>query len=76
MAEVVDLRSGGGHEPLAPIRPGDPGWRAVAMEFRNTLDAHIREEEDEVFPAFRDSLSREENERLFSLLNWEGFKVA
>ena len=54
----------------------DPGWRAVMAEFRNYVDDHIREEEEEVFPAFRDSLSREENERLFTMLNWEGFKVA
>ena len=54
----------------------DPGWRPVLMEFRDYIDSHIREEEEEIFPAFRDSLSQEDNERLFAMLNWEGFKVA
>lgn len=54
----------------------DPGWRSVFVEFRDYVDDHIREEEEEIFPAFRDSLSRDDNERLFAMLNWEGFKVA
>jgi hypothetical protein len=36
----------------------------------------MRQEEDEVFPAFRDALPAEENARLTKMMNWEGFKVA
>jgi hemerythrin superfamily protein len=54
----------------------DPGWRSMFVEFRDYVDDHIREEEEEVFPAFRDTLSGEDNRRLFAMLNWEGFKVA
>jgi hypothetical protein len=36
----------------------------------------MREEEDNVFPAFRNALSREENGKLTLMMNWEGFKVA
>jgi hemerythrin-like domain-containing protein len=40
------------------------------------IEEHMRMEENEVFPAFRTILSPEQNARLTSLMNKEGFKVA
>ncbi|HEY8615076.1 hemerythrin domain-containing protein [Phenylobacterium sp.] len=56
--------------------PTDPRWLIKARAFWTSLQEHMREEEDEVFPAFRDALPPEENAKLFKMLNWEGFKVA
>ena len=61
---------------LRRLPAGDPAWLARARQFSDHVDAHIREEEDEIFPAFRDALPDAENERLTRMLNWEGFKVA
>ena len=54
----------------------DAGWLPKAREFLADLQHHIREEEDEIFPAFRDMLPAQENDRLTRMMNWEGFKVA
>jgi iron-sulfur cluster repair protein YtfE (RIC family) len=54
----------------------DAAWLGKAQDFWGKLQAHMREEEDEVFPAFHDSRSDEENGKLFAMMNWEGIKVA
>ena len=51
-------------------------WIAKVRQFRTDIEKHMREEEDEVFPAFHDSRSDEENGKLFAMMNWEGIKVA
>lgn len=61
---------------LRRISSTEPQWLARAQEFFATVQHHVREEEDEVFPAFRDSLSAEENGKLTMMMNWEGLKVA
>jgi hemerythrin superfamily protein len=61
---------------LRRMPASDPMWLARARQFSDTLDKHIREEEDEIFPAFRDALTEAENDKLTRMLNWEGFKVA
>jgi hemerythrin superfamily protein len=61
---------------LRRMPTGDPSWLARVREFSDHVDAHIREEEEEIFPTFRDALSIEENAKLTRMLNWEGFKVA
>jgi hemerythrin-like domain-containing protein len=61
---------------LRRISSGDPSWLLKAREFWTKLEQHMREEEDNVFPAFRNALSREENGKLTLMMNWEGFKVA
>jgi iron-sulfur cluster repair protein YtfE (RIC family) len=61
---------------LRRISSSDPSWLLKAREFRTKLEQHMREEEDEVFPAFQRSLSAEENGKLTAMMNWEGFKVA
>jgi hemerythrin superfamily protein len=54
----------------------DPRWIDTARTFFEALQHHVREEEEDVFPSFRDALPPEENARLTRMLNWEGFKVA
>ncbi len=54
----------------------DPRWIETARSFFEKLQEHMREEEDELFPAFRGAMSAEENTRLTRMMNWEGFKVA
>jgi hemerythrin superfamily protein len=53
-----------------------PAFLAKAREFRVMLEAHIREEEDEVFPALKRRLSEEENGKLSWAMNREGIKLA
>jgi len=54
----------------------DPSWIETVRTFFSALQQHVREEEEEVFPAFHQALSGDENARLTRMLNWEGFKVA
>jgi hemerythrin superfamily protein len=61
---------------LRRTETSDPRWLIKAQAFFESLQRHMREEEDEVFPAFRDALPAQENARLTRMLNWEGFKVA
>jgi hemerythrin superfamily protein len=61
---------------LRRISSTDAQWLSKAEEFWTALQAHIREEEEDVFPAFRDSLPAEENGKLTAMMNWEGLKVA
>jgi hemerythrin-like domain-containing protein len=51
-------------------------WMAKVREFRAALEKHMREEEDELFPALRAELSEEKNKALTLAMNKEGFKVA
>jgi hemerythrin superfamily protein len=45
-------------------------------EFRAMVEAHARMEEEQVFPRFKRELSDEQNARITSLVNKEGFKMA
>jgi hemerythrin-like domain-containing protein len=53
-----------------------PEWLARVRDFRSMIEEHMRMEENEVFPAFRKMLTPEQNARITSLMNKEGFKVA
>lgn len=61
---------------LKEMASSDPRWIVRAREFQQLVEAHVRQEEDEVFPMLMASLSAEENARLTKLMNWEGYKVA
>ncbi len=61
---------------LENLAKDSPGWLARVRDFRSMLEEHIRMEEDEVFPAFRQGLSEEQNARLTGAMNKEGFKMA
>jgi hemerythrin-like domain-containing protein len=53
-----------------------PEWLARVRDFRAMIEEHMRMEEDEVFPAFQKMLTPDQNARITSLMNKEGFKVA
>lgn len=57
------------------ISPDDPKWRSRLRAFKQTLDQHMREEEEEIFPAFRARLSEEDNARLTKRMHMKGVKV-
>ncbi len=45
-------------------------------EFRAMIESHARMEEEQVFPAFKRGLTQEQNDRITTLVNKEGFKLA
>ncbi|HEX2764858.1 MAG TPA: hemerythrin domain-containing protein [Allosphingosinicella sp.] len=51
-------------------------WLARVRDFRAMIEEHIRMEEEEVFPAFRETLSEAQNAKLTAQVNKEGFKMA
>lgn len=61
---------------LRRIPADDIRWRSTLQGFFTELQIHIREEEDEIFPAFEGVLPPEENAKLTRMMNWEGYKVA
>ena len=48
----------------------------ILAKFRTDFEKHIREEEDELFPALKGQLSDESNRTLTVSMNKEGFKMA
>jgi hemerythrin superfamily protein len=57
--------------------PNDsPEWLARVRDFRSMIEEHMEEEENDVFPRFRSQLSEEQNAKITSMMNKEGFKFA
>ena len=57
--------------------PNDnPEWLARVRDFRSMIQEHMRMEEDEVFPRFRNTLSDAQNAKLSAMMNKEGLKMA
>lgn len=61
---------------LENMAKDDPQWLARVRDFRTMIEKHMQEEENEIFPRFRTRLSDEENARLTTAMNKEGFKFA
>lgn len=61
---------------LETIDKASPRWMETVVEFRALIDAHVRDEEDVLYPALRATLSPEQNRKLTNRMNREGFKVA
>jgi hemerythrin superfamily protein len=61
---------------LETLAKDGPEWLARVRDFRTMLEEHMRMEEIEVFPAFRNALSDEQNAKLTAAMNKEGFKMA
>lgn len=53
-----------------------PEWMATVRRFRADIEAHMDEEEKNLFPMLRAILSEEKNRTLTIAMNKEGFKVA
>ena len=58
------------------IDKSDPQWIATVRTLRDAVLEHAREEEEQIFPAFQQKMSEEENASLTRRLHWEGMKVA
>lgn len=57
--------------------PADaPNWLEKVREFRSLIFRHAQMEEEQVFPGFKSELSEEQNERITSLVNRDGFWMA
>ena len=57
--------------------PNDsPDWLARVRDFRSMIQEHMRMEEEEVFPKFRNLLSEEQNAKLSAMMLKEGMKLA
>ncbi len=54
----------------------DPEWIARVRDFRAMIEEHMREEENDIFPRLRSRLSDEQNAKITSAMNKEGFKFA
>ena len=61
---------------LEQIDKASPAWLERLAEMKAAIEAHVREEEDVIFPRLHDKLSDEENKKLTARMNFEGFKVA
>ena len=53
-----------------------PNWLEKVREFRALVKKHAHMEEEEVFPRFKKALSEEQNTKITSLVNRDGFWMA
>ena len=53
-----------------------PNWLERVREFRQLVAEHAHMEEEQVFPKFKKDMSEEENARITSLVNRDGFWMA
>jgi hemerythrin superfamily protein len=79
--EADDLNSDHGYVKtylyeLENLPNDDPQWIARVRDFRAMIEEHMREEENDIFPRLRGRLSDEQNAKLTSAMNKEGFKFA
>lgn len=61
---------------LTMLERSDSEWIALVRELRTALEAHMIDEETNVFPKLRSALSDEQNAALTQSMNREGFKLA
>ena len=53
-----------------------PSWLEKVRQFRQLVSSHAHMEEEEVFPRFKQDLTQEQNARVTSLVNRDGFWMA
>ena len=58
---------------LKNMGPEAPNWLEKVREFRALVSKHAHMEEEEVFPSFKQSMTDEQNARVTSLVNRDGF---
>jgi hemerythrin superfamily protein len=61
---------------LNKMGPDAPNWLEKVREFRALVQRHAHMEEEQVFPRFKESLTEEQNARITSLVNRDGFWMA
>ena len=50
-----------------------PNWLDKVREFRGLVQRHAHEEEENIFPAFKNNLTDEQNAKITNLVNRDGF---
>ena len=61
---------------LKNMGPSAPNWLDKVRQFRSLVSKHARMEEDEVFPAFKQNMTDEQNYKITGLVNADGFWMA
>jgi hemerythrin superfamily protein len=61
---------------LNEMGPDSATWLEVVRDFRTLVSEHAKMEEEQVFPSFKSSMSEEQNDRITSLVNRDGFWMA
>ena len=61
---------------LKNMGPSAPNWLEKVREFRALVSKHTHMEEEEVFPAFKQNLTEEQNRKITGLVNADGFWMA
>ncbi len=61
---------------LGEMGPDAPNWLEKVREFRALISRHAHMEEEEVFPTFKQDLDEEQNDRITTLVNRDGFWMA
>jgi hemerythrin superfamily protein len=58
---------------LGQMEPDAPNWLEKVREFRSSVAEHAHFEEEEVFPRFKQDMDEEQNAKITSLVNRDGF---
>lgn len=58
---------------LGEMEKDDSSWLEKVREFRALVAEHAKMEEDQVFPAFKQNLSDEQNDKITAAMNRAGF---
>ena len=61
---------------LNEMGPDGSNWLEKVREFRDLVREHAHMEEEQVFPAFKNGMNEEQNDRITSLVNRDGFWMA
>ena len=61
---------------LQQMGPDAPNWLETVREFRTAVSRHAHMEEEEIFPSFKQDLTDEQDARITSLVNRDGFWMA
>ena len=61
---------------LKNMGPSAPNWLEKVREFRALVAKHAHMEEETVFPAFKKEMTEEQNAKVTSLVNADGFWMA
>ena len=61
---------------LHEMDAGAPNWLETVRDFRSAVSRHAHMEEEEVFPSFKQDLTEQQNGRITSLVNRDGFWMA
>ena len=61
---------------LKNMGSSSPNWLEKVREFRALVSKHAHMEEEEVFPAFKQDLTEEQNKKITDMVNADGFWMA